>query len=135
MRPTEDPERVKKALSNLFSGDVETKGEVDDYGSARLVGQGPGCLERFRMILQRDRIRAAARAQLFRGLEENRITVYLNKQVATAGHVSFSAAEGESPLGPIRLTIESKEPVEVIDWLTGGRTTERNDRAKKLESV
>ncbi len=61
------------------------------------------------MILQRDRIRAAARAQLFKGMTENRIVVFLNKQVAYAGHVSFSAPEGESPLGPIRLTIESNE--------------------------
>ncbi len=72
------------------------------------------------MILQRDRIRAAARAQLFRGMTESRIVVFLNKQVAYAGHVSFCAPEGESPLGPIRLTIESSNPVGVIDWITGG---------------
>ena len=83
------------------------------------------------MVLQRDRIRAAARAQLFRGMDEGRIVVFLNKQVAYAGHVSFSAPEGESPLGPIRLMIQSKKPVEVIDWLTSGRTTERKDRKER----
>ena len=67
INPTEIRERVKEALTNLFSGDVEIKGEIDDYGSAKLVGEGHGSLEKFRMILQRDRIRAAARAQLFRG--------------------------------------------------------------------
>lgn len=71
------------------------------------------------MILQRDRIRAAARAVLLRGLEGERIVVFLNKQVAHAGHVSFSAPEGESPLGPIRLVIESKNPLDVVNWLTG----------------
>ena len=88
-------------------------------------------LERFRMIIQRDRIRAAARSQLFRGWEGNRIVVFLNKQVAYAGHVSFSAPEGESPLGPIRLSIEAQDPVEIIEWLTGGRTSERQDRRAK----
>jgi len=96
------------------------QGEIDDYGSAKLVGEGHLSLERFRMILQRDRIRAAARAQLFKGMAENRIVVFLNKQVAYAGHVSFCAPEAESPLGPIRLTIESSNPVGVIDWITGG---------------
>ncbi len=72
------------------------------------------------MILQRDRIRAAARSQLFKGKEESRIIVFLNKQVAYVGHVSFSAPEGESPLGPIRLEIQTPDPVGIIDWLTGG---------------
>jgi len=114
-------------------GDVEIRGEINDYGSAKLTGHGQGSLERFRMILQRDRIRAAGRSQLFKGLEGNRIVTFLNKQVAHAGHISFSAPEGESPLGPIRLLIESDDPVQVIDWLTGGRTTERMDRKTAAE--
>lgn len=104
---------------------VEFEGEIDDYGSAKLVGNGYESLERFRMIMMRDRIRAAARAQLFRGLEGNRIDVFLNKQVASAGHISFSAPEGESPLGPIHLTIESNDSVGVIEWLTGERESAR----------
>ena len=91
-------------------------------------------MEKFRIVLQRDRIRAAARAQLFKGSDERKIIVFLNKQVAYAGHISFSAPEGESPKGPIRLTIESEDPKPVIDWLTGGLTTERRDRATKVEN-
>ena len=71
------------------------------------------------MILHRDRIRAAARAQLIKGTKGDRITVYLNKQVAYVGHLSFSAPEGESPLGPIRLDIDCKDPPGLIEWLTG----------------
>jgi uncharacterized protein len=79
------------------------------------------------MIIQRDRIRAAARSQLFKGKEENRIIVFLNKQVAYVGHVSFSAPEGESPLGPIRLEIQTADPVGIIDWLTGGPMRRKED--------
>jgi predicted RNA binding protein with dsRBD fold (UPF0201 family) len=92
---------------------------VDDYGSTKLVGEGREALGRFRMILQRDRIRAAGRAQLIRGSEGNRIVVFLNKQVAHAGHISFSAPEGESPLGPIRLMVASDNAPGLIEWLTG----------------
>lgn len=104
---------------------MEFQGQIDDYGSAKLVGRGYESLERFRMIMQRDRIRAAGRAQLFKGLEGNRIEVFLNKQVATAGHISFSAPEGESPLGSIHLTIDSNDSVGVIEWLTGEKESAR----------
>jgi predicted RNA binding protein with dsRBD fold (UPF0201 family) len=117
---------VTKALTSLFNGRVEIQGEPDDYGSAKLVGEGKEALERFRMILQRDRIRAAARAQLIKGSEENMILVFLNKQVAYAGHISFSLPEGESPLGPIRLTIKSSDIPGLIEWLTG--LSEKPDR-------
>ncbi len=105
---------------SLFSGEIITEGEENDYGLARLMGNRRESLEKFRMIIQRDRIRAAARSQLFKGKEESRIIVFLNKQVAYVGHVSFSAPEGESPLGPIRLEIQTADPVGIIDWLTGG---------------
>ncbi|MEM3766442.1 MAG: hypothetical protein QXU46_05395, partial [Candidatus Bathyarchaeia archaeon] len=53
----------------------------------------------------------------FEGLSENNITFYLNKQVAYAGHVSFSKAVAESPLGPIKVQIECGNPRQLIDWL------------------
>jgi predicted RNA binding protein with dsRBD fold (UPF0201 family) len=71
------------------------------------------------MILQRDRIRAAARSVLRRSVDGNRIVFFLNKQAAYAGHVSFSAPEGESPLGPIQVTIETENPEQLINWLAG----------------
>jgi len=77
------------------------------------------CLEKLRLILQRDRIRAAAGAVLRRSVEGNRIRVFLNKQVAYAGHVSFCQPEGESPLGPIIILIEADDPFYVVNWLIG----------------
>lgn len=121
VNPTENLERVKEALTNIFNGQITVDGEPDDYGSAKLVGEGREALEKFRIIIQRDRIRAAARAQLIKGSDAGGIVVYLNKQVAFAGHISFSAPEGESPLGPIRLFIESANPLSLIEWLTGSR--------------
>ena len=94
--------------------------ETDEW-SGKLVVEGKdlSSLERLKMILQRDRIRAAARSVLRRSIEDNRIVFFLNKQAAYAGHVSFSAPEGESPLGPIQVIIKSEKLEDVIDWLTG----------------
>ena len=93
---------------------------VDEWSGQVIVdGKDQLSLERFRMILQRDRIRAAARSVLRRSVDGNRIVFFLNKQAAYAGHVSFSAPEGESPLGPIRVTIETENPEQLINWLAG----------------
>src|SRR6266540_1607782 len=51
VNPTENRERVKEALTSLFHGQVEFRGEPDNYGSARLEGKGNEALARFRMIL------------------------------------------------------------------------------------
>jgi uncharacterized protein len=93
---------------------------VDEWsGKVVLDGKNEPSLERFRMILQRDRIRAAARSVLRRSVDGNRIVFFLNKQAAHAGHISFSAPEGESPLGPIQVTVETENLEKLIDWLTG----------------
>ncbi len=119
MRPTEDAERVRKAVTNILRGEVEVR-QIDEWsGQVMFDGKDQSSLERFRMILQRDRIRAAARSVLRRSVEGNRIVFFLNKQAAYAGHVSFSAPEGESPLGPIQVILETENPEQLIDWLAG----------------
>jgi predicted RNA binding protein with dsRBD fold (UPF0201 family) len=68
-------------------------------------------------VLYRDHIRDASRKALFKGIRGSNIVFYLNKQVAFVGHVSFSEAEAESPLGPIKVIIQTEDPQEIIDWL------------------
>lgn len=119
VRPTEDPERVTKAVTNIFLGDVEYR-PIDEWsGKVILEGKDQTPLERLRMILQRDRIRAAARSILKRSIKVDQIVFFLNKQAAHAGHVSFSEPEGESPLGPIQVVLRTEKPEQLIDWLTG----------------
>jgi len=106
-------------VTNILRGDVEVR-QIDKWsGQVIIDGKDQSSLERFRMILQRDRIRAAARSLLRRSVEGNRIVFFLNKQAAYAGHVSFSAPEGESPLGPIQVILETENPEQLIDWLAG----------------
>jgi uncharacterized protein len=83
------------------------------------------------MILQRDRIRAAARSVLRRSVESNRLIFFLNKQAAYAGHVSFSAPEGESPLGPIQVIVETENPELLINWLTGNQKNDEESRIRR----
>jgi predicted RNA binding protein with dsRBD fold (UPF0201 family) len=117
INPTESEEKVKKAVWNMF-GDIHTQTIPIHKGNFLIANvKGLETLATLRNVLRRDRIRDASRKPLFQGLNADVITFYLNKQVAFAGHVSFSEANSESPLGPIKVIVESENPRELIDWL------------------
>lgn len=122
VNPTEDADKVKLAVENIF-GAVEFEVQTIKHGG-KIVARAKGTegLTKFSNLLRRERIRNAARSVLFRGLTGESTTFYLNKQVAYAGHVSFSEQTGESPLGPIMVKITCDNPIELIDWLAP-RTT------------
>jgi predicted RNA binding protein with dsRBD fold (UPF0201 family) len=120
VRPSEDIEKVKTALSKVLTGSIETVETGQNRSILRLNSNQRSSLEKLKMIIQRDRIRTASRAVLNRQIQGESLEVFLNKQVAYAGHVSFSQPEGESPLGPIRLIIRSSNLLDIIDWLTSG---------------
>jgi uncharacterized protein len=117
VNPTETEEKVKTSVANVF-GDVSMQVNPQRVGSV-LVAEAKSreALENFRNLLRRDRVRAAARKVLYKSLRGNKISFFLNKQAAFAGHVSFSQETGECPLGPIKVVIESENPRELIDWL------------------
>jgi len=117
VNPTEDLEKVKRAVENIF-GSLEFEVKSQRRGSL-LVAKAKGIegLTKLYNLLRRERIRDAARGVLFDGLGEKSIFFYLNKQVAYAGHISFSKPEAESPLGPIRVQIHCDNPRELIEWL------------------
>jgi len=122
VNPTEYEEKVKKALWNLF-GDLPMQSKPVHKGNVLTAEtKGLETLSTLRNVLRRDRIRDASRKALYAGLNEEGVTFYLNKQVAFVGHVSFSEAMAESPLGPIKVSVQCENPRELIDWLAP-RTT------------
>jgi predicted RNA binding protein with dsRBD fold (UPF0201 family) len=118
VNPTEDLERVKLAVENIF-GAVKFKVESRTWGQL-LIAETTGTegLTKLHNLLSRERILAAARKVFFSGMDEKSVKFYLNKQVAYAGHISFCQQTGESPLGPISVQIRCSNPRELIEWLT-----------------
>jgi hypothetical protein len=117
INPTESEDKVKQAIENVF-GNVETKIQpIYKGGLLTAETKGLESLTKLCNLLRRERIRDAARGVLFDGLDGKTISFCLNKQVAFAGHVSFSKEIAESPLGPIKVKIECENPRELIDWL------------------
>ncbi len=117
INPTEDEEKVKNAVNNVL-GNATLTIKPASKGSILLAeAKGQDSLVKLRNLLRQDRIRDAARRLLFKSIRGNTLNFYLNKQVAYAGHVSFSEAEAESPLGPIHITVESDNPRQLVEWL------------------
>lgn len=104
--PTEDPEKVKQAVLNLFPESEFEECEGGFFAKA-------SSLESFKEVLGNLRILDTARSVLYRGREGNRTSFSLNKQVAFIGKVSF--AEERMPLGRIDVVIEDDELEVVID--------------------
>ena len=114
---TEDLEKVKVALENVF-GNIDFEVKPQRRGSLLIAkAHGLDGLTKLYNLLRRERIRDAARGVLFDGLSKRSLVFYLNKQVAYAGHLSFSKPVSESPLGPIKVQINCDNPRELIEWL------------------
>ncbi len=117
INPTESEDKVKAAVTNVLGNasiTIKPSGKADTLTAE---AKGQDSLFKLRNILRTDRIRDAARKALFHSIRGNTISFCLNKQVAFAGHISFSEETAESPLGPIRVTIETDNPQQLIEWL------------------
>lgn len=69
--------------------------------------------------LRQQRILNSARKILMRKMGEDAVTFFLNKQAAFTGRIHFvKDPKNEDFLGPITITITSKEIQGIIDWLT-----------------
>jgi predicted RNA binding protein with dsRBD fold (UPF0201 family)/dephospho-CoA kinase len=113
VNPTEDIEKVKKAVENLFPG-IELK-----YNKERSTLRGKtDNLEKFRELLRMQRILDTARTELRKGWKGNESTVFINKQAATVSRINF--AEENTVLSPIVVTFRAYGVSfeKFIDWLT-----------------
>jgi len=117
INPTENEDNVKAAVNNFLDNATITIRPSIKGSSLTAVAKGQDSLFKLRNLLRNDRIRDASRRLLFKSIRGNMISFYLNKQVAFVGHISFSEESAESPLGPIRVNIETDNPEQLIDWL------------------
>lgn len=113
---SEDPAKVKVAVTNVLGEGHYTLEEDSHWVTA--TSEDSACLGRLHDQLRDRHVRAAARKLLIAGREGNRSTMMLNRQAAHAGVLALCGSEGESPLGPILLTIESDQLDSIIEWLT-----------------
>ncbi|MCL4410230.1 MAG: hypothetical protein M1356_07965 [Gammaproteobacteria bacterium] len=115
--PTESEDNVKAAVNNVLENATITIKPSVKGSTLTATAKGQDSLIKLRNMMHNDRIRDAARRLLFKSIRGNMISFCLNKQVAFAGHVSFSEETAESPLGPIKVSIEAEHPQQLVEWL------------------
>lgn len=104
--PTEDAERVRRCLLNIFPEAVLE----EDEGT---IWARTDDLSRFKEIIRNHRILDSTRAVMLRGMTVDGITFQMNKQAAFVGKISF--VEGNAPLGHIEVTIKGDALGALID--------------------
>lgn len=104
-RPTENRDRVRQALLQLFPDLVFRRDDDVVEGTAET-------LDRLRELIRNQKIRDTARKQLLAGRRGDATRVRLSKQAASVGRVNFALG---SPLGDIEVEIESDALDAVID--------------------
>lgn len=125
IKPTEDPEKVRRAVEELFTVSTFENVGSGPYATLIFEGEGVESLTKLQGVLRRDRIRDAFRKTVWGKVEGRRVRFCLNKQVAYVGHVSLCEPRGESPLGPIEVEIEADDAYALLEWLSPSAPSHR----------
>ncbi len=113
VNPSEDPEKVKKAILNILPGsDITT----EDY-SIKAKINGLHSLERIYESVHSTQSQRVLQRHLEKHMDRNSSWFYLNKQAAFVEKVVLCEEAEESPLGPLKLILTSPNIDSVIDAL------------------
>ncbi len=113
INPTEDPKKVEQAITNiLVDVDVKINKEILKATSTSLES-----LQKIYEAIHSHQSKNAYRRQLNQNLRDESSWFYLNKQAAFANTVALCSESEESPLGPIKIVLISKNIDKIIEWL------------------
>jgi len=113
VNPSEDPQKVEHAISNVLSNmDIHIK---DD--SLKATSKTLESLLHIHEIIHSRNIYKVYGRNLKRNLVYDSTWFYLNKQAAFVDVVTLCENADESPLGPIKVILQSKHIENIIDWL------------------
>ena len=110
---SEDVNKVRTAVSNILT-DMDEKITGDS-----LVANSSNyeSLTKIYETMRSRRSKSAYRRHLMRNMANDSTWFYLNKQAAFANVIALCDEADESPLGPIKVVLHSKNIEDVIDWL------------------
>jgi predicted RNA binding protein with dsRBD fold (UPF0201 family) len=113
VNPSEDPQKVEHAVSNVLSN-------IDIYIKDGSLTATSTTLESLLYIHEKIHSRNTQKVygrNLKRNLVDDSTWFYLNKQAAFVDVVALCENADESPLGPIKIILQSKHIENIIEWL------------------
>ena len=113
VNPSEDEEKIRISILNIFpyskftSKKPSIKAESTDISS----------LEKIYETIHSKQSQKAYKRNLENNLDSNSTWFYLNKQAAFVNKIVICDELDESPLGPIRVVLTSRQIDRLIEWL------------------
>ena len=113
VNPSEDPDKVIHAVSNvILSADFQYKD-----GSIKATSRDLHSLAKIQETIRSRRVSKVYRRQMRYHTSEDTTWFYLNKQAAYVDVIAICDEAEESPMGPIKIILHSKNLDKVVDWL------------------
>ena len=114
INPSEDLQKIETAILNIFPDIEINKNNMQITGISKKIES----LSRIFEIIHNRRITNVYRRTLNQNLSGNSTWFYLNRQAAYVDVIALCNEEDESPLGRIKIILDSQQIEHVIDWLT-----------------
>jgi|TARA_B100001013_G_scaffold206786_1_gene125524 hypothetical protein len=114
INPSEEKVKIETAILNIFS-DLEIS--INEH---RLIGKSKNTntLSKIFKSIHKKNTKNVYQRILQRNNDGNSTWFYLNKQAAFVDTVAVCSESDESPLGPIKVTIEANDIENIIQTLT-----------------
>jgi len=112
INPSENIDKIRTAVSNVLI-DVDEK----IVGNSLIANSNNyESLSKIYEIIRAKNIKKVYRRNLRQNIVDDSTWFYLNKQAAFANVIALCDEDNQSPLGPIKIVIQSKNIRDVIDW-------------------
>ena len=122
VHPTEDIQKVEKAIENIFGPITHSRVELDEFTEISATETNKTSFAILRQAVHDKRIIDAARVRLLKNLDEFTTFMYFDKQAAYTGKLRLIDNNHEDPpLGSIevKFAFESESQFEeFLDWFS-----------------
>ena len=114
INPSEDPEKVKSAINNIFPeieleiSDAEISGKTNNFSILSQISKS----------IHEKNTKNTYQRILKKNSDDDSTWFYLNKQAAFVNAVALCSEANESSLGPIKIILRSNDIEQVIDSIT-----------------
>ena len=113
VNPSEDPDKVRHAVSNVvLNADYEFR-----EGSIKATSRDLHSLSKIQEMVRSRKANRVYRRQMRYNTKEDTTWFYLNKQAAYVDVIAVCDEAEESPMGPIKVILHSKNLEKIVDWL------------------
>ena len=118
INPSEDPEKVKLAINNIFPDLTLEITDTDITGKSNNIQ----ILSQISKSIHQNNIKKTYLRILKNNSNSDSSWFYLNKQAAFVNTVALCSEANESSLGPIKVILRSNDIEQVIDSITNKST-------------